>query len=185
MASLDPFFDYWSKPDHPDDPAKALAVAHSDALTKLAALKEKGVSFLVPGKDSRGRWIPVYDDAHIDKVATLGGEIDRARDRIKAVANDIEAFLAVTGGSPVLSGLINERKALQQRVNFSERHAAALLKKALDRDPHTSPAVLMQRPDLSEAYAAQAKAKEETSGPIAELDEKIGKLNEILGKYRE
>jgi hypothetical protein len=184
MASSDPFFDYWSKPDHPDDPAKVLAVAHAQAVRELDDLKSKGVSYLVPGKDSRGRWVPVYDDAHIDEIASLGTSIAQCSEKLKSISNDIEEFVSITDGKFWMSGLIGERSALYKRNAFCERHAAAMLKKALDKDMHTSPAVLMQRADIAEAYAAQAKAKEETAKPIAELDEKIGKLNEILDRYR-
>jgi hypothetical protein len=181
MSSLSDFLSFWENPNQ-EDPAGKLVNAYHASEAESKRLRMSMLDFLQPGKDSRGRWVPVFSEDKTGEVAALGLKIDAVEENKKTVSNDIEAFSEITG-KPVLSGLINERKALQQRIAFSERHAAALLKKALDRDPHTSPAVLMQRADLKEAYQAQEKAKAETEKPIAALDEKISKARAILDRY--
>ena len=148
-----------------EDQARQLYTAHTEASQKLASLKAQGVSFIVPGKDSRGRWIPVYDDSKIDEVVSLGSEIEQTGEKLKSTANDIETFLKLSGGRPTVSEIANERNALLNRLRHCERHAAALLKKALDRDPHASPALLMQRADIAEAYNALQRAQKETAKP--------------------
>jgi hypothetical protein len=183
------FLRFWqdqSKSNGPmaaEDVAQKLAVAHVKATQKLATLKAQGVSFIVPGKDSRGRWVPIYDDARVGDIATLGSEIEQAGNKIKSVSNDIIAFLELSEGKPMLSAIVHEREQLRRRILATEKHAAAALKKALDKDPHTSPAVLMQRADIAEAYSAMNKAKEETEKPLADLDERLGKMREILDRY--
>ena len=184
---LPSFLQFWkeadSRPVRIDDQARQLYTAHIQATQKLASLRSKGLSFVVPGKDSRGRWIPIYDDARVDDIAALGSEIEQTGKKIKSICSDIEAFLKLSGGRPSVSEIANERNALLNRVRHCEKHAAALLKRALDKDPHTSPAVLMQRADIAEAYAALNRAKEETAKPLAGFDDQLGKIHAILNRY--
>ena len=184
---LPSFLAHWEEADHRpvriEDQARQLYTAHSEASQRLASLKAQGVSFIVPGKDSRGRWMPVYDDARVDDIAALGSEIEQTGKKIKSICNDIEAFLKLSGGRPTVSEIANERNALLSRVRHCEKHAAVSLKKALDRDPHTSPAVLMQRADIAEAYNALKRAQEETKEPLAVFDGQLGKLHAILNRY--
>ena len=185
---LQSFLAHWEEADHrpvqTNDQARQLYTAHIQAIQRLATLKSKGLSFVVPGKDSRGRWIPVYDDSKIDEVVSLGSEIEQTGKKIKSIANDIETFLKLSGGRPSVGEIAAERNALLNRIRHTERHAAATLKKYIDKNPHESPAILMGKPDVSEAYSAVQRAKSETEKPLATLDDKLGKIHAILDRYQ-
>ena len=185
---LPSFLQFWKEADgrsglRIEDAARSLYVAHTESSRKLASLKAQGVSFIVPGKDSRGRWIPIYDDSRVDDIAALGSEIEQTGKKIRSICGDIEAFLKISGGRPTVSEIANERNALLNRVRHCEKHAGALLKRGLDKDPHTSPAMLMQKSGIGEAYAALNRAKEETAKPLAGFEDQLGKIHAILNKY--
>lgn len=184
MPSVQSFLDFWHDPRTArDDPAKAIATAHDVAIKALADLRIRTAGLIRPINNGKA-WVVGFDPDKIDEVSRVGTEISNVDDKLKSISNDIEEFLSITGGIPVMGELVAERNTLHKRVQVTEKRAAEALKAALARDPHTSPAVLMQRPDIAGAYAAQAKAKEETGGPIADLSAKIGKLNAILDKHR-
>lgn len=184
MADLENFLCYWSDPNtKQDDVAFRLAHAYETTTARLTVLRHTTLDVLQPVKNSKGAWVPGFAPDAIDRAAALGTEIDKTDERQKSIAHDIEEYLELSGGKPRFTDVNNERRGLLDRISHTEQHAAAMLKKALDKDPHTSPAVLMQRADISEAYSAQEKAKKETEKPIAALNERIGKMRAILERY--
>ena len=184
MHSQDSFWAFWSDPPNKrDDAARAFITARDNALKALADLRIRTVALVRPINNGKA-WVVGFDPDKIDEAAGIAAEMSNLDGKLKSISYDVDEFHSVTGGVPVISELVAERNALLKRVLVVEKRAAEALKAALGRDPHTSPAVLMQRNDVSEAYSALEKAKAETSGPIEDLNEKIGKLNAILEKYR-
>lgn len=51
------------------------------------------------------------------------------------------------------------------------------LKTAIDRDPHHSPAMLMQKPAISQAYSDRERAHSETENWLSLLSDWQGKIN--------
>jgi len=181
---LENFLRYWSGPSAgQDDAAFRLFKAHVDCTKKLKELRASTLTYLQPGKDSRGRWVPVFDEGKTDEVAALGRSIEETDKALKQVCNDIIAFLELTEGNPYLSSLASRRNAILDRILHCERAAGGALKRALSANPHESPAVLMQRADISQAYKDLERAKEETAKPLADLESRLAKARAIIAPY--
>ena len=182
---IDNFLRFWSDPGQKqDDPAFRLAHTHNTTAKRLSELRASTLSFLQPGKDSRGRWVPVFDESRVDEVAALGLEIEQTDKALKAISNDILTFMGLSESFMTLSSLTAERHKISERIKHCEKVTASALKRALDKNPHESPAVLMQKADISEAYAALDRAKTETAKPLADLDERLAKVRQILEPYQ-
>jgi len=184
MPGLESFLAYWRDPAQKQDDAMfRLFHEFTTTTAKLRDLRASTLIFLQPGKDSRGRWVPVFDDGRVDEVAALGREIEQADAKLKSVSNDIKAFLELSDGQPTLTSIAVGRNRILDRIKFNEKHAAAILKQALDRSPHESPAVLMQRSDVSEAYAAVERCKQETCASLTDLEERLKRARQIIEPY--
>jgi hypothetical protein len=185
FQDIENFLRFWSDPNtKQDDAAFRLAHAHKTATAKLKELRASTLSFLQPGKDSRGRWVPVFGEGQVDEVAALGLEIEQTDKALKQVCNDIIAFLKESDGNPLLASISGQRNRLLDRVKHCEKSAASALKRALDKNPHESPAVLMQRSDIGQAYKDLERAKDETAKPLADLEERLKKARQIIEPYQ-
>ncbi len=127
--------------------------------------------------------MPVFGEDQVDEVAALGLEIEQTDTALKQVCNDIIAFLEATDGNPLLTSISGQRNTILARVAHCEKVAAASLKRALDKNPHESPAVLMQRSDIGQAYKDVEKAKAETAKPLSELETRLSKARQIIEPY--
>jgi hypothetical protein len=136
-----------------------------------------------PVKNSKGAWVPGFAMDQIDAVASLGTSIEETDKVLKQVCNDIAAVMELSGSFLTITSIAAERNKLRDRVLHCEKSASTALKRALDKDPHTSPAVLMQRSDISEAYSALERAKSETREPLADLETRLAKARQILEPY--
>ncbi len=183
MPSLSDFLAYWGDSQAQNDAAFKLAHAYRMADAKLKTLRASTLDLLQPVKNSKGAWVPGFSPDVIDQAAALGTEIEQTEAKRKSIAHDIETFLELSEGKPTITAIGNERNQHIERIRHVERVAAAALKKAMDKDPHTSPAVLMQRADISQAYKNLQQAKDETAEPIAELSERIEKMKEIIRRH--
>lgn len=184
MSGLSEFIAFWSDPSRAqNDAAFKLAHAYTIADARLKALRASTLGFMQPTKNSKGAWVPGFSPDVIDQAAALGTEIERTEAKLKSIAHDIEAFLELSGGKPTITEIGNERNRHTDRIRHVERVAATALKRAVDKDPHTSPAVLMQRADISQAYKDLQQAKDETAEPIAELTGRIDKMKEIIERH--
>lgn len=184
-SDIENFLRFWADPGQKqDDAAFRLAHAHAANTKRLKELRASTLSFLQPGKDSRGRWVPVFGEGQVDEVAALGLEIEQTDKALKQVCNDIIAFLKESDGNPLLASISGQRNRLLDRVKHCEKSAASALKRALDKNPHESPAVLMQRSDIGQAYTDLDRAKDETANPLADLEERLKKARQIIEPYQ-
>ena len=184
-SDIENFLRFWSDPGQKqDDAAFRLAHAHAANTKRLKELRASTLAFLQPGKDSRGRWVPVFGEGQVDEVAALGLEIEQTDKALKQVCNDIIAFLKESDGNPLLASISGQRNRLLDRVKHCEKSAASALKRALDKNPHESPAVLMQRSDIGQAYTDLDRAKDETANPLADLEERLKKARQIIEPYQ-
>lgn len=181
---VESFLRHWSDPSvKQDDAAFRLAHAHRTAAARIKELRASTLSFLQPVKNSKGAWVPGFASDAIDQASALGTEIEQTDEKLKSIAHDIETFLKLSEGNPTLTSITAKRNRLLDRVQHCERVAGSALKRALDKNPHELPATLMQRADISEAYAALEKAKAETAKPLADLDERLKRMREIIEPY--
>ena len=186
--ALSSFLEFWqSPPPHAQtDPVKSLYNAYVRAEQNLADLKAKGILFLVPAKDSRGRWIPVYDEGKINDVATLSGEIERTAAEIKSISNDIEEVQTLAGG-PYMLELQREHEQLIHQVRLAEAAAGASMRRAINGRGRTNqpprPEEIATRPELVEIYAKADILKAESAPKIEEMFGRLEKIRAILEKY--
>lgn len=182
--SPESFLAYWADPSKArNDAAYWLAFAYQSARNEVNQLRASTLELLQPVKNSKGAWVPGFAPDMIDQAAALGTAIEKADEKSKSIARDIVEFLAASGGKFTITEIANERNQLNARIAHAEKYAAAMMKRALDKDPHTSPALLMQRSEVSEAYSDLQRAKEETTGPLADLNEQLGKMRKITDRY--
>ena len=71
------------------EPGYVVAQVYHDTQASLIELKQSAQSYMVPGKNSRGQWIPIFDHDRTDEIASLSVEIDQATTNLKAISNDI------------------------------------------------------------------------------------------------
>jgi len=186
--SLSSFLEFWTAPaPHAQhDPVKSLYNAYVWAEQELADLKAKGILFLVPAKDSRGRWVPVYDEGRTNEVAVLSGEIERAEAKIKSISNDIEEVQTLAGGHYMLE-LQREHEQLIHQVRLAEAAAGASMRRAINgRGRQTQPPrpeEIATRPELVEIYAKADLLKAESAPKIEAMWIRLEKIREILEKY--
>lgn len=184
MPDLDNFLRFWSDPSQKqEDAASRLAHAHIANTKKIEELRASTLAFLQPVKNSKGAWVPGFAPDMIDRASALGTEIEQTDEKLKSISNDIIVFLELSEGNPMITSISGQRNRILDRIKHCEKVAATGMKRALDKNPHQNPAVLMQRADIREAYSALEKAKAETEKPLADLSTRIGKMNAILGRY--
>jgi len=164
------------------EPNVAVAAAYREALASLAEQRARTLSYMVPGKDSRGRWMPVYDEGSTDEVAGLAGEIDATKDKIKSIANDIIEVIELSGGMESRH-LFVKRSELRDRIKAASDHAANEAQKALRQNPGMALAQVQELPDVKSAYEAMETAKVELEPMLAVLLEKVEKRRAIYEKY--
>ena len=181
---LPSFLAFWSSPPQNAgvDPINRLYAAYVDADKVLCDLKAKGILYIVPGKDSRGRWMPVFDEGSSDEVAGLAGEIDATKDKIKSIANDIIEVIELSGGMESRH-LFVKRSELRDRIKAASDHAANEAQKALRQNPGMALAQVQELPDVKSAYEAMETAKVELEPMLAVLLEKVEKRRAIYEKY--
>jgi hypothetical protein len=183
-SDIENFLHFWADPGQKqDDAAFRLALAHRTNITRLKELRASTLAFLQPGKDARGRWVPVFDEGKTDEIAALGLEIEKTDKALKQVCNDIIAFLEVSKGNHLLTSIAYQRNVILDRILHCERVAGGVLKRALSTNPHENPAVLMQRADIAAAYKDLDNAKAETAKPLADLEGRLAKARQIIEPY--
>ncbi|NBJ17114.1 MAG: hypothetical protein FNP40_16455 [Dehalobacter sp. 4CP] len=186
--SLSSFLEFWKNPvpHAQQDPVKSLYNAYVRTAQELAARKAKGILFLVPGKDSRGRWIPVYDEGKINDVAALSGEIEQTAAKLKSISNDIEEVQTLAGGHYMLE-LQREHEQLIHSVQLAESVASAMMRRAINARGRTTqplrPEEFATRPEIVEAYAKADLHKAESAPKIEEMAGRLEKIRAILEKY--
>ena len=186
--SLSSFLEFWKNPvpHAQQDPIKSIYNAYVWAEQDLRELKAKGILFLVPGKDSRGRWMPVYDEGKIGDVAALSGEIEQAEAKIKSISNDIEEIYSLAGG-PHQVDLQREHEQLIRSVQLAESAAGAMMRRAINARGRTTqplrPEEFATRPEIVEAYAKADLHKAESAPKIEEMAGRLEKIRAILEKY--
>lgn len=184
MSATEDFISFWADlTNTQSDAARLLANAYQRTLKELYDLRAGTLELLQPVKNSKGAWVPGFAPDKIDQAAALGTAIEQADEKHKSVSRDIEEFLAASGGKFTITEIANERNQLNAQIEKAGLHAATAMKKAVNRDIHASPAVLMQKAEVSEAYDRLQQVKDETTGPLAALNEQIGKMRKITDRY--
>lgn len=182
--SLPLFLDYFenlpdeAKHDHGEDVARA----YHDSVAELAELKESGRLYIVPGKDSRGRWVPVFDEDCVDEVANLATQISDTKAKLESIANDIEEIVSL-GDGPGVWSLVTKLQELRHRVRTATAHVTAESTKAIQKNPGMPLAEINQLPAVIEAYGNLAAVKAEAEPEIAVLSEKFDRRQAIYTQY--
>jgi len=189
MSLLKSFLDYWHKPPHSADadPVQALYHVYRATEADLDDLKSQGRLYIVPGKDSQGRWMPVFDEGKTDVIATLSSDIDTTNKKLKAICNDIEEVCTLAG-APTMLNLQSEHEQLIKRVKFAENNAATLAKRAYAGHGRTKtpprPEEIAALPEVQEAYAKADALRAELTPQIEALWGKLEKIRSITEKYQ-
>jgi hypothetical protein len=131
MTTLAEFMEYWSYPSQPTDSGKILAKAYEAAAANAVALKGSCLGYIVAGKDSRGRCVPVFDEARIDEVANLLAKTKEAEAYQKSIADDIAAFMEITEGSPTSAQVVHEGERLTNHLDLARRQAARTVERGI------------------------------------------------------
>lgn len=184
MSSLSAFLEFWHEPPQwaTPDPLRRLYHAFVAVDEDLRELKSQAWEFILPGKDSRGRWMPVFDGDRTDEISLLASHIDAARDRLKSISNDIEQLFALAGG-PSQMALNREREELARTIANAAQGAARSAEREQRQHKDMRPSQIEALPRVSIAYAALDKAKSENTPLIEAIDAKLSQIREITEKY--
>ena len=188
--SLQQFLDFWSSPPQyaGPDPIGGLYRAYVVAKAELAELKSKGRLYIVPGKNSRGQWIPVFDNDCTDDIAVLSSDITAAKDKLKSICNDIEKVFSLAGG-PSQINIQSEHEQLKKSIIAAEGAAHALAKGAIASRGRTTkplrPDEVARLPEVEAAYANADGLRTANEPRIEELFGKLDQIREIAEKYRD
>jgi len=182
MKEIEEFVQYWTAGHKPapneQNDGDVLYNAHMAALRELESSRAKTAGFLVPENTSKG-WHPGFDPDKIEEVTALAAEIELKRAALKSVCKAIEGFIEAAGG-PSLGPLGNQVHDLHRRLQgllIQARNATSLAK---NKNPRLAPVEIQDLPEVLEANAALAKAREELEPQIADLTGRLGKAREVL-----
>jgi len=182
-TSLQTFLDFWKEePQNTIDPTARLYRAHQKHLQELLDLKAQGRIYIVPGKDSRGRWIPVFDDSRVDEIAVLASRINAASGKLESITNDIIKLVELAGG-PSLAKIERELSDLQGQIGLAEARASQLFRKTQNSNLRMTPEQILDLPEVKEAYEGLKAIKTKNEPLIAALVEKESRLREIYERY--
>ena len=181
--SLTLFLDHIdSLPENVTDPGAAVARAYHDSLDELADLKESVRLYIVPGKDARGRWMPVFDADRTDDIANLSSKIEQAQARIKSIRNDINLLIEL-GDGPSFWPLANKLRELRNQTRNVAGHAAKITQRAIEKNPGVSLEQINEMAEVQAAYQDLEALKAETEPQIAALAERYEAQQKIYGRY--
>ena len=183
--SLKSFLDFWDNPPQNAsiDPIGKVYHAYVGAAEVRHGLKSKGREFIVPGKNSRGQWIPIFDQDRTDEIASLSVEIDQATTNLKAISNDIEEIHTLAGG-PSQINLQTELDTLRNSIRRIEGAAKTRTARALAASPGKRPSEIEALPAVNIAYSQVDAARTENAPKIDEIAARLEKIRLITEKYR-
>jgi hypothetical protein len=183
--SLKSFLDFWSNPpkNASIDPIGKVYHAYVGADEVLHGLKSQGRIYIIPGKNSRGQWIPVFDSDKTDDIAALSGSIDKASTKLKAISNDIEEIYSLAGG-PSQINLQTELDTLRNSIRRLEGAAKTRTARALAASPGKRPSEIEALPAVNIAYSQVDAARLDNQPQIDGIEAKLTRIREIHEKYR-
>jgi hypothetical protein len=177
------FLDYWSEdPDNTIFPEARLFRAYMDQAATLRELKGQGRTFIVPGKDSRGRWIPVFDEGRTDEIANLSGNIEAASAKLKSICNDVIEIVALMGG-PCQKDISSELSSLRTSLRLLENLASKETERATKMHPGKRPGEIEALPEVSLAYSKLDSVRAANKPRIEAIEGKLAKVREICEGY--
>jgi hypothetical protein len=186
--SLQQFLDFWSNPPAPyrSDPIKAIYQAYGATQSEIAELKSQGRQYIVPAKDSRGRWIPVFDEGKTDDIALLASQIEAANSKLKSISDDVETVCNLAGACSMVE-LVTKHEQTRHSVQLAETAAGAAMRRAINGRGRTTapprPDEIATRPEIVEIYAKADILRAELTPKIEEMAGRLDKIRTILEKY--
>lgn len=182
--SLNTFLEFWrTAVAGAEDPGKRLSEAFTEAASDLKNTRAETLKFIEPVKNSRGVWLAGFASDKVDEVASLSSTIQEKADKLQSISHDIESFLDVTGDKPDTSAILQTRSGARGAINQASQSAQAVRIAASNRSPRASMQELSSDPQVVEAEERLSDAKAKFEPIIAEFDEKMRSINEILRKY--
>jgi hypothetical protein len=184
-ASLNLFLEYIDNLDQDQrirEPGASVADAFRDAGASLIELKESAQSYLVPGKDSRGRWVPVFDEDRTNDVANLASQISQTKDKIESISNDINEIVVI-GDGPGHFGLLDQLQEARRSLRNAQNHAANLSQRAIAKNPGLSLDKIANLSGVAEAYLDLSEVEATAPAKIAALEAKVAQRRTIYSRY--
>lgn len=184
-ATLAPFFEYINGLDEDrriHEPGFVVAEAYHEAQDSLIELKQSAQSYLVPGKNSRGQWIPVFDEDRTDDIAHLASRISETKAKIESICNDIETIMSI-GDGPAVGPLLAKLQEATRSLRNAQNHAATMSQRAITKNPGMALEKISNLPGVAEAYLDLSEVEATAPAIIAELGERVSRRREIYAKY--
>lgn len=183
MKEVEEFVQYWTAGHKPasteQNDGNGLYSAYKAALRDLESSRVKTAGFLVPENTGKG-WHPGFDPDKIEEITALAAEIEAKREVLKSVSKAIERFIEVAGG-PSLGPLGDQVHDLRRRLQGFSIQAKNATSFATNKNPRLAPADIQDLPEVLEANAALAQAREELDPKIADLIVRLEQGRKIAG----
>ena len=180
------FLEYWaaarSSPRQQPDDAGRLYSAYNAVINDLETSRAKTYKLLVPHNNGKA-WQPAFDSDMIAEVVSLNTEIEEKKATLKAIANDIDAFMNVAG-NPTMAGLVEQLHQAQRRIQDARLKAKNETIVATNLNRRLAPLEVQDLPTVIAANLALAEVRNEFEPIISEINAKLEAARAIVEKYK-
>jgi hypothetical protein len=177
INNIDNFLKHWTDEKAQHEPEAALVKAHAAAVSSFNAVHEKFLKCLKVKKSGKDLIAIFSDDANV-----LIEEYEQADKRVSEIKRDIEEFLRLTGGELSINILADRLHRVRRQINSTEFAARSGLQRTIKKSA-SSVAEAEQSEAVQAAYDKRDRIKAEKEPVVAELEDKLIKINQILKKY--
>lgn len=154
MSNITDFLEYWQNSRDIEN-TRHIAAAYHDAVADVETSRAQTLKFIQPVRGSKVAWAVGFSPDKFDQVSALAEEIESKEAKLKAICDDIEAFLALAEGKPTFARVAALRANAKIFLNQTKRNGLAI-------------------PD-------EEKATQEAI--LAEMSDKLSKINSIVDRY--
>lgn len=177
MDTVSKFLEFWDGKSGNPDPLRKLAIAYWKQDNIVTALKKEARELIEVGKDTRGRWIPIFGAGKTDEASRLGARLEEANAKLESIRNDIIEAVGLAGdmaGAHINQDIYREKCGIvQANVALKNEMRRAIRTGA---DVATAPLVVAARDHLEKLEVGRADA-------IADLERRRARIDEIVLRY--
>jgi hypothetical protein len=180
------FLKYWaaarSSPRQQQDETERLYSAYTAAIKEFETSRAKTYKLLVPHNNGKA-WQPAFDSDMIAEVVSLNTEIEEKKETLKAIASDIEKFVAVCE-SPTMADLVERLHQAQRQIQDSRLKAKNETRVANNLNPRLSPLEVQDLHAVVAANLALVEVRNEFEPIILDTVTRLEVARAIVEKYK-
>lgn len=177
MVNIQEFVRYWSNKEE-NTHQRAMCEAYSDAEKSIEAEHSKLLRYLEPQKQENGKVFAVFNPSILGWIDDYNSMLSH----FKAIEADIESYLKLSGGEVSITSLAEKIHRLQRRADIAEHDARISVANAI-KNSNISIIDAQNDEKIQKLYDVRDRIKEEVSGELETLKQRLKDANIILAKY--